>query len=70
MATSRVVHGRRGAAKCYSGRIFGDCSRYVSTDYDSLAADVAAECPPLPWRGRQLGTGLDQNNLPRKINGP
>ena len=41
MATSRVVHGRRGAAECYSGRVFGDPSRYVSTDSDSLAADVA-----------------------------
>ena len=31
-----------GWAEEYSARIFPDCNRYVSTDYDSLAADVAA----------------------------
>jgi hypothetical protein len=35
MATSRVVHGRRGADECYSGRVFGDRNRYLSTDSDS-----------------------------------
>ena len=71
MATSRVVHGRRGAAECYSGRVFGDPSRYVSTDSDSLAADVAARMPTTTCGAADnLAPGLTRTTYRGRLTAP
>ena len=39
----------------------------MSTDYDSLAADVAAECPPLLGAADNLAPGLTRTTYRRRF---